>query len=92
MHTKRSWCLAEWRMTLARDHLRMDELSITEIAERVCYGSSNAFVTGFQRRHGVPPGTWRQGRRAPCRRTRRADSGRWLGARVASGVNVVSRR
>ena len=74
MYTKRSWCLAEWQMTLARDHLRMDELSITEIAERVGYG------------------TWRQGRRAPCRRTRRADSGRWLGARVATGVNVVSRR
>lgn len=55
--------LTEWRMTLARDYLRTDELSITEIAGRVGYGTPNAFATAFQRHHGQPPGKWRAGRR-----------------------------
>lgn len=55
--------LTEWRMTLARDFLRMDELSITEIAQRVGYGSPNAFAATFQRHHGRPPGRWRDGTR-----------------------------
>jgi AraC-like DNA-binding protein len=55
--------LTEWRMTLARDYLRMDELSITEIAQRVGYGSPNAFAATFQRHHGRPPGRWRDGQR-----------------------------
>jgi AraC-like DNA-binding protein len=55
--------LTEWRMTLARDYLRMDELSITEIAQRVGYGSPNAFAATFQRHHGRPPGRWRDAHR-----------------------------
>jgi AraC-like DNA-binding protein len=55
--------LTEWRMTLARDYLRMDELSITEIAQRVGYGSPNAFAATFQRCHGDPPGRWRDRQR-----------------------------
>jgi AraC-like DNA-binding protein len=55
--------LTEWRMTLARDYLRMDELSITEIAQRVGYGSPNAFSATFLRHHGRPPGRWREGQR-----------------------------
>jgi transcriptional regulator GlxA family with amidase domain len=55
--------LTEWRMTLARDYLRMDELSITEIAQRVGYGSPNAFAATFLRHHGRPPGRWRDGQR-----------------------------
>jgi AraC-like DNA-binding protein len=55
--------LTEWRMTLARDHLRMDGLSITEIAQRVGYGSPNAFAAAFLRHHGTPPGRWRDGQR-----------------------------
>jgi AraC-like DNA-binding protein len=55
--------LTEWRMTLARDYLSMDELSITEIAQRVGYGSPNAFAATFQRHHGHPPGRWRDGQR-----------------------------
>jgi AraC-like DNA-binding protein len=55
--------LTEWRMTLARDYLRMDELSITEIAQRVGYGSPNAFAATFQRHHGQPPGRWRDDQR-----------------------------
>lgn len=55
--------LTEWRMTLARDYLCMDELSITEIAQRVGYGTPNAFAATFQRHHGHPPGRWRDGQR-----------------------------
>jgi AraC-like DNA-binding protein len=51
--------LTEWRMTLARDHLQLGELSLTEIARRVGYGSTNAFAAAFQRHHGQPPGEWR---------------------------------
>ena len=51
--------LTEWRMTLARDYLRMDELSITEIAQRVGYGTPNAFATTFHRHHDHAPGRWR---------------------------------
>jgi AraC-like DNA-binding protein len=41
----------------------MDELSLTEIAKRVGYRSTNAFATAFQRHYGDPPGTWRHGQR-----------------------------
>jgi AraC-like DNA-binding protein len=52
--------LTEWRMTLARDHLRTDDLSLTQIAEATGYGSSFAFAAAFRRHHGAPPGAWRQ--------------------------------
>jgi AraC-like DNA-binding protein len=58
--------LTEWRMTLARDYLQVGELSLTEIARRVGYSSTNAFAAAFQRRHGQPPGEWRSARPAPC--------------------------
>ncbi|MFB7502055.1 helix-turn-helix transcriptional regulator [Streptomyces broussonetiae] len=56
--------LTEWRMTLARDHLRADDLSLTQIADAVGYGSPFAFTAAFRRHHGEPPGTWRQRERA----------------------------
>jgi AraC-like DNA-binding protein len=46
-------------MTLARDFLQTDELSLTEITLRVGYSSTNAFAAAFQRHHGQPPGEWR---------------------------------
>jgi AraC-like DNA-binding protein len=52
--------LTEWRMTLARDHLRAGTLSLTCIATEVGYGSPYAFATAFRRHHGMPPGTWRK--------------------------------
>jgi AraC-like DNA-binding protein len=39
----------------------MGELSITEIAQRVGYGTTNAFAAAFHRHHGLPPGRWRDG-------------------------------
>ena len=56
--------LTEWRMTLARDHLRADDLSLAQIADAVGYGSPFAFAAAFRRQHGDPPGAWRQRERA----------------------------
>jgi AraC-like DNA-binding protein len=52
--------LAEWRMTLARDHLRSGELTLTQIADRTGYTSPYAFAAAFRRHHGEPPGRWRR--------------------------------
>jgi AraC-like DNA-binding protein len=52
--------LTDWRMTLARDHLRTNEQSLTSIATAVGYSSPYAFAAAFRRHHGTPPGTWRQ--------------------------------
>jgi AraC-like DNA-binding protein len=56
--------LTEWRMTLARDHLRAGDLGLTEIADAIGYGSPFAFAAAFRRHHGEPPGTWRERERA----------------------------
>ncbi|PPE74255.1 AraC family transcriptional regulator [Solimonas fluminis] len=48
--------LLAWRMTLARDLLRRQELALSEVAERVGYGSASAFSTAFSRHAGLPPG------------------------------------
>jgi AraC-like DNA-binding protein len=52
--------LTEWRMTLARDHLRSGELSLVQIADRTGYTSPYAFAAAFRRHHGQPPGRWRK--------------------------------
>ena len=51
--------LTEWRMSLARDHLRFGDLTLGQIADAVGYGSPYAFAAAFNRHHGVPPGRWR---------------------------------
>ncbi len=52
--------LTDWRMTLARDHLRTGELTLAQIASRTGYASPYAFAAAFRRHHGRPPGQWRQ--------------------------------
>src|ERR1700688_2204029 len=52
--------LTEWRMTLARDHLRAGELTLAQIGARTGYASPYAFATAFRRHHGIPPGQWRK--------------------------------
>ena len=52
--------LTEWRMTVARDLLLTQDVSITEVADRVGYASLYAFATAFRRHYGQPPGRWRQ--------------------------------
>ncbi|WP_064696912.1 AraC family transcriptional regulator [Rhizobium aegyptiacum] len=47
--------LISWRMALAKNLLRQDEIGIQEIAERVGYGSASAFSTAFTRFVGLPP-------------------------------------
>jgi AraC-like DNA-binding protein len=52
--------LTDWRMTLARDHLRTGDLTLAQIADRTGYGSPYAFAAAFRRHHGAPPGEWRR--------------------------------
>jgi AraC-like DNA-binding protein len=52
--------LTDWRMTLARDHLRAGELTLAQIADLTGYGSPYAFAAAFRRHHGQPPGSWRK--------------------------------
>jgi transcriptional regulator GlxA family with amidase domain len=47
--------LLAWRMALAKDLLRQNELSLAEVAERVGYGSASTFSTAFSRYVGQPP-------------------------------------
>ena len=55
--------LTDWRMTVARDLLRTEDIPLLEVAERVGYTSLYAFATAFRRHHGQPPGRWRQSER-----------------------------
>lgn len=47
--------LLAWRMAVARDLLRREELGISEVAERVGYSSSSTFSTAFSRHVGQAP-------------------------------------
>ncbi|WP_030936375.1 helix-turn-helix transcriptional regulator [Streptomyces sp. NRRL S-646] len=51
--------LTDWRMVLAREHLRTGELGMAGIARSVGYSSPDAFAAAFRRHHGEPPGAWR---------------------------------
>lgn len=48
--------LLSWRMALAKQLLRGDELAVAEVAQRVGYGSASTFSTAFSRHVGQPPG------------------------------------
>jgi len=47
--------LLAWRMALAKDLLRREDLALAEVAERVGYGSASTFSTAFSRHVGQPP-------------------------------------
>ena len=47
--------LLAWRMALAKDLLRREEVALTEVAERVGYGSASTFSTAFSRYVGQSP-------------------------------------
>ncbi len=53
--------LLAWRMALAKDLLRRQEMGIAEVAERVGYGSASTFSTAFSRYAGQPPGRYARG-------------------------------
>ncbi|WP_395061176.1 cupin domain-containing protein [Paraburkholderia silvatlantica] len=47
--------LLAWRMAIAKELLRGNELAVSEVAERVGYGSTSAFSVAFSRHVGQPP-------------------------------------
>jgi AraC-like DNA-binding protein len=47
--------LLAWRMALAKDLLRRDDIGLAEVAERVGYGSASTFSTAFSRHTGQAP-------------------------------------
>ena len=47
--------LLAWRMAVAKDLLRGNELGVAEVAERVGYGSASTFSTAFSRYVGRSP-------------------------------------
>jgi AraC-like DNA-binding protein len=47
--------LLAWRMAVARDLLRREDLGIGEVAQRVGYSSASTFSTAFSRHVGQPP-------------------------------------
>jgi AraC-like DNA-binding protein len=54
--------LLAWRMAVAKDLLRRQELGVTEVAERVGYGSASTFSTAFSRYAGQPPSRYARAR------------------------------
>ncbi len=52
--------LTAWRMLLAQQFLRRQNLSIAEVALRVGYTSEFTFSRAFKRHVGTPPATWRR--------------------------------
>ena len=52
--------VTEWRMRLARIHLRETSEPLSVIARRVGYDSEPAFCRAFKRVYGVPPGNVRR--------------------------------
>jgi len=53
--------LLAWRMEVAKDLLRRDALSVTEVAERTGYGSTSTFSVAFSRYVGEPPSRYARG-------------------------------
>jgi len=52
--------LLAWRMALAKEMLCRQNLSISQVAERVGYGSASTFSTAFSRHMGQPPRRYSQ--------------------------------
>jgi AraC-like DNA-binding protein len=52
--------LAQWRLQLAAQQLRLADRPLALLAEDVGYESEAAFNRAFKREFGVPPATWRR--------------------------------
>ncbi len=55
--------LLAWRMAMAKDLLRHEDLAVGDVAERVGYGSASTFSAAFSRHVGVPPRRYAKARR-----------------------------
>ena len=55
--------VTDWRMTLARDHLRTGQATLAQVAEATGYATPYAFAAAFRRHHGQPPRLWGQQQR-----------------------------
>jgi AraC-like DNA-binding protein len=62
--------LARWRMTLAAQRLREDDVAIADVAEAVGYANPVAFSKAFSRMQGMGPGAFRRGERQAQRTPR----------------------
>ncbi len=56
--------LLAWRMALAKDLLRRQNVSLEEVAERIGYGSASNFSTAFSRHVGQAPSRYARTARA----------------------------
>jgi AraC-like DNA-binding protein len=56
--------LLSWRMEIAKDLLRREGLSVSEVAERVGYGSTSTFSVAFSRHVGQSPSRYAASARA----------------------------
>jgi len=52
--------LAQWRLQLAAQQLRLTDRPLASVAEEVGYDSEAAFNRAFKREFGTPPATWRR--------------------------------
>ena len=57
--------LLSWRMEISKELLRLDDLSVLEIADRIGYGSTSAFSVAFTRHVGQPPSHYKGTHRTP---------------------------
>jgi AraC-like DNA-binding protein len=52
--------LTRWRMTEAAELLRLEDSSVSTVAQRVGYTNPAAFMKAFSRSHGIGPGSYRR--------------------------------
>lgn len=52
--------LASWRLALAADRLRQDDVPVCRVATEVGYTSASTFSTAFKRHYGVSPLSYRR--------------------------------
>jgi AraC-like DNA-binding protein len=64
--------LLEWRMAIAKDALRHEQIPLAEVAERIGYQSASAFSVAFSRYAGCPPSGFARSLRA-CGQGRTVD-------------------
>ncbi len=88
--------LAEWRIQLAAVLLRTSQMNLTEIAERVGYGSESALSRAFKRCTGVAPTAYRRRESdppdAPPRATRSLLENRQLDQARGPGAKQLNER